>query len=109
MGRSDAMQGALPLLVLKILARRGPLHGYSISSQIEAMTENVLRVEQGSLYPALHRMEEARWIKARWVVTDNNRRARMYELTALGRKQLETEQARWHAVTNAVGHVLKNA
>jgi len=109
MARYDAMQGALPLLALKILARRGPLHGYSITAQIEAMSDNVLRVEQGSLYPALHRMEEAGWVKARWVVTEYNRRARMYELTALGRKQLEAEQARWHAVTNAVGHVLKHA
>lgn len=108
MGRYDTMQGALPLLVLKILARRGPLHGYAITSQIETMSENVLRVEQGSLYPALHRMEEAGWIKARWVVTDHNRRARVYELTTAGRKQLESEQARWHAVTGAVGHILKH-
>ena len=109
MARYDAMQGALPLLVLKILARRGRLHGYSISSQIEEMSDNVLRVEQGSLYPALHRMEDAGWVKARWKVTEYNRRARMYELTALGRRQLEAEQARWHAVTDAVGHVLKHA
>jgi PadR family transcriptional regulator PadR len=109
MARYDTMQGALPLLVLKILARRGPLHGYAITSQIETMSENVLRVEQGSLYPALHRMEEAGWIKARWVVTDHNRRARMYELTAAGRKQLEAEQARWQAVTGAVGHILRHA
>jgi transcriptional regulator len=103
------MQGALPLLVLKILARRGPLHGYALSTQIEAMSDNVLRVEQGSLYPALHRMEEAGWIKARWVRTDHGRRARLYELTATGRRQLEAEQARWHAVTGAVGHILKHA
>ena len=109
MARYDTMQGALPLLALKILARRGPLHGYAITTQIEAMSDNVLRVEQGSLYPALHRMEEAGWIKARWVLTDHNRRARLYELTAAGRKQLEAEQVRWHAVIEAVGHILKNA
>lgn len=109
MARYDAMQGALPMLVLKILARRGPLHGYGITAQIEAMSDNVLRVEQGSLYPALHRMEEAGWVEARWVITEQNRRARLYELTAAGRRQLEAEQARWHAVTNAVGHVLKHA
>jgi DNA-binding PadR family transcriptional regulator len=73
------------------------------------MSDNVLRVEQGSLYPALHRMEEAGWDKARWVVTESNRRARMYQLTAAGRKQLEAEQARWDAVTGAIGHILKHA
>jgi PadR family transcriptional regulator PadR len=109
MPRYDTMQGALPLLVLKILARRGPLHGYGITTQIEAMSENVLRVEQGSLYPALHRMEEAGWIKARWIVTEYNRRARVYDLTPAGRSQLDIEQARWHAVTGAVGHILKHA
>lgn len=109
MARYDAMQGALPLLVLKILARRGPLHGYAISTHIEGMSEHVLRVEQGSLYPALHRMEEAGWVKARWVVTGNSRRARVYVLTAAGRRQLENEQERWHAITGAVGHVLKRA
>jgi transcriptional regulator len=109
MARYDSLQGALPLLVLKILARRGPLHGYGITAQIEAMSDCVLRVEQGSLYPALHRMEEAGWVKARWVLTEFNRRARTYEVTGTGRKQLEIEQARWDAVTGAVGHVLKRA
>jgi transcriptional regulator len=109
MARHDTMQGALALLVLKILARRGPLHGYAITAHIEAMSDSVLRVEQGSLYPALHRMEEAGWVKARWMLTEYNRRARIYEVTATGRKQLEVEQARWHAVTGAVGHVLKRA
>ena len=107
MARYDALQGALPLLVLKLLARRGSQHGYAITAQIHEMSDDVLRVEQGSLYPALHRMEEAGWIKARWVVTEYNRRARMYEITAAGRKQLEAEQARWHAVTGAVGLILK--
>ena len=110
MARYDTMQGALPLLALKILARQRPLHGYTVASQIEAMSDNVLRgVEQGSLYPALRCVEEAGWIKARWVLTDHNRRARLYELTAAGRDQLETEQVRWHAVIGAVGHILKNA
>jgi len=109
MTRADALQGSLPLLVLKILARRGPLHGYAITLQIESMSEDVLRVEEGSLYPALHRMEEAGWIKARWVTTTHRRRARVYELTAAGRKQLEAEEARWREVTSAVDHVLKHA
>jgi transcriptional regulator len=109
MARQDLLQGSLPLLVLKILARRGPLHGYGITTQIEGMSEEILRVEEGSLYPALHRMEEAAWIKAKWVTTENKRRARLYELTAAGRKQLETEESRWRAVTAAVGHILKHA
>lgn len=109
MSRYDAMQGALPLLVLKILARQGPLHGYAITTQIEAMSREVLRVEQGSLYPALHRMEEAGWVRAAWVRTDHNRRARLYELTAAGRTHLAAEEARWKAVTAAIGHILQHA
>lgn len=108
MARQDVLQGTLPLLVLTILARRGPLHGYGITSRIASLSD-VLRVEEGSLYPALHRMEEAGWIKARWATTDTGRRARMYELTATGRRQLEAEESRWRAVTAAVGHVLKHA
>jgi PadR family transcriptional regulator PadR len=109
MTRSDALQGSLPLLVLKVLARRGPLHGYAITLQIERVSDDVLRVEEGSLYPALHRMEELGWIKARWVTTAHKRRARVYDLTAAGRKQLEAEEARWREVTSAVDHVLKHA
>jgi PadR family transcriptional regulator PadR len=107
MARTDALQGALPLLVLKILVRRGPLHGYGITTQIERISSDVLRVEEGSLYPALHRMEEAGWVKAEWIVTDNKRRARLYEVTASGRRQLETEEVRWRTVTLAVGQVLE--
>jgi transcriptional regulator len=107
MARSDALQGALPLLVLKILVRRGPLHGYAITAQIEAVSSEVLRVEEGSLYPALHRLEELRFVKARWMVTNNNRRARVYEITATGRRQLDVEEKRWRAVTLAVGQVLE--
>jgi PadR family transcriptional regulator PadR len=109
MSRQDSLQGSLPLLTLKILARRGPLHGYGITTQIEAMSEDILRVEEGSLYPALHRMEEAGWIKAKWVTTENKRRARLYEITAAGRKRLGQEEARWRAVTSAVGHILQRA
>jgi transcriptional regulator len=109
MTRQEAFQGSLPLLVLKILARRGPLHGYAITLRIQEISEEVLRVEEGSLYPALHRMEEARWIKARWVTTPNKRRARTYEITAEGRKRLEAEERRWTAVSAAVARVLKHA
>jgi PadR family transcriptional regulator, regulatory protein PadR len=109
MKRNDALQGSLPLLVLKILDRRGPLHGYGITLQIETMSNDVLRVEEGSLYPALHRMEEAGWIKAKWATTERKRRVRMYELTAAGRSQLQAEEHRWRTVTGAVGHVLRQA
>ena len=108
MSKQDALQGTLPLLVLTVLARRGPLHGYGITAFIASLSD-VLRVEEGSLYPALHRMEEAGWIKARWATTDKGRRARTYELTAKGHKQLDAEESRWRAVTAAVGHVLKHA
>jgi len=109
MTRSVALQGSLPLLVLKVLARRGPLHGYALTLQIERVSDDVLRVEEGSLYPALHRMEEAGWIKARWMTTPQKRRARVYDLTAAGRKQLAEEETRWRQVTSAVDHVLKHA
>jgi transcriptional regulator len=107
MARSDALQGALPLLVLKILARRGPLHGYAITKHIETSSSDVLRVEEGSLYPALHRLEEARLVKAKWIVTPKNRRARVYEITAAGRRRLDAEEKRWRTVTLAVGQVLE--
>ena len=106
MARSDALQGALPILVLKILARRGPLHGYAITTQIETASE-VLRVEEGSLYPALHRLEESSLVKARWVVTANKRRARVYEVTEDGLRRLEREEQRWRTVTLAVGRLLE--
>lgn len=95
------------MLVLKILARRGPLHGYGITAQIEGISDEILRVEEGSLYPALHRMEEASWIKAKWLTTENKRRARVYKITALGRKQLDEQESRWRSVTAAVAHVLQ--
>ena len=106
MARADALQGALPILVLKILAKRGPLHGYAITTQIETMSE-ALRVEEGSLYPALHRLEETRFVKARWVTTPHKRRARVYEITSAGRRQLESEEKRWRLVTLAVGEALE--
>jgi transcriptional regulator len=109
MARQDALQGSLPLLLLKLLDRRGALHGYAIATQIEGMSDDMLRVEEGSLYPALHRLEEAGWIKARWTTSGTGRRARVYEITAGGRKQLESEEARWKAITAAVGKILKHA
>ena len=108
MARPDALQGSLPLLVLKILDRRGPVHGYGITAHIESVSD-LLRVEEGSLYPALHRMEEAGWIHAEWITTENKRRARVYRITETGRGQLEQEESRWLAISNAIGQVLKEA
>jgi transcriptional regulator len=95
--------------VLKILSRRSRLHGYAIMTAIQGMSGEVLRVEEGSLYPALHRMEEAGWIRAQWITKDTGRRARLYELTAAGKKQLAAEESRWQVVTAAVNRVLRMA
>jgi PadR family transcriptional regulator, regulatory protein PadR len=109
MPKPDSLQGALDLLVLKVLSRRPGLHGYAIMTAIQGISDEVLRVEEGSLYPALHRMEEAGWIEAKWVTKDNGKRARIYELTKEGKKQLGLEESRWVAVTNAVNRVLREA
>jgi transcriptional regulator len=109
MSKLDSLQGSLDLLVLKILLRRPGLHGYAIMSAIQEWSGDVLRAEEGSLYPALHRMEEAGWIRAEWIVKDTGRRARIYQLTVAGRNQLEAEEARWRAVTSAVNRVLRMA
>ena len=107
MAKADSLQGSMDLLVLKILSRRPRLHGYAIMSAIQDISGEVLRVEEGSLYPALHRMEEAKWIRAEWVTKDTGRRARVYELTAAGKKQLAAEEVRWQTVTAAVNLVLR--
>jgi transcriptional regulator len=114
MRKPDSLQGSLDLLVLKILSRRPRLHGYAIMSAIQDMSGEVLRAEEGSLYPALHRMEEAGWIRAEWITRsgpngDTGRRARLYQLTAEGKKQLAAETSRWQAVTMAVNRVLREA
>ncbi|MGH9655015.1 MAG: PadR family transcriptional regulator [Candidatus Acidiferrales bacterium] len=109
MARQDSFQGSIPLLVLKILARRGPLHGYGLTTCIKQASQDILNVEEGSLYPALHRMEEAGLIKAKWAVTENNRRARIYEITRAGLKELEHEESRWRTISGAIGRVLREA
>lgn len=106
--KPDALQGTLDLLVLKTLSRE-PQHGYGIAARIQQVTDDSLRVEEGSLYPALHRMEHAGWIVAEWRTTENNRRARIYRLTRGGQKRLADEQARWNRLTEAVGKVLRFA
>src|SRR6266480_2282556 len=105
MPKPDSLQGSLDLLVLKVLSRRPRLHGYAIMSAIQEISGEVLRVEEGSLYPALHRMEESGWIRAQWITKDTGRRARIYELTVVGKKQLGVEESRWQAVTSAVNRV----
>ena len=107
MRKPDVLQGSLDLLVLKILSRRPGLHGYAIMTAIKDISNDVLRAEEGSLYPALHRMEENDWIHAEWVVKETGRRARVYELTATGKKQLAAEELRWQTVTSAVNLVLR--
>ena len=107
MPKPDSLKGSLDLLVLKILSRSPGLHGYAIMTAIRDRSSEVLRIEEGSLYPALHRMEEAGWLRAKWITKDNGRRARKYELTAAGKKQLAAEESRWQAVTAAVNQVLR--
>ena len=105
-GNNEVLSGTLALLVLKTLAR-GRMHGYGITLHIQRVSKEMLRVEEGSLYPALHRMEQDGWIRADWGVSENNRRARYYELTAKGRKQLEQEEKKWNELTRAVASVLQ--
>src|SRR6187397_3528127 len=107
--KKDQLQGTLDLLVLRILSLGTPMHGFAITERIEQISHDVLRVEAGSLYPALHRMAEAGWVKSTWGVSENNRRARFYTITAAGRKRLADEEAHWSALTSAVGRVLKHA
>jgi len=99
----------MDLLVLKILSRRPRLHGYAIMAAISNISGDVLRAEEGSLYPALYRMEEAGWIRAEWIKKESGRRARIYELTAEGRKQLGIEESRWETAVAAVNRVLREA
>lgn len=104
----DQLQGALDLLILKTLAR-GAVHGYAIAQRIQQVSDDVLRVEEGSLYPALHRMEQADWITADWRVTGTGRRAKYYRLTQIGRTQLAREEQAWGRVADAVAKVLRFA
>jgi transcriptional regulator len=106
MAKADNLQGALELLVMKVL-RRGSQHGFAIATLIRQTSDEILRVEAGSLYPALHRMTEAGLLRAEWRVSNAGRRARFYELTAKGRRTLEAEEKKWHAVSAAVAKVLR--
>ncbi len=107
-GRIELPQGTLDLLILKTVAL-GPQHGWAISERIQQISSDVLQVQQGSLYPALHRLERRGWVKARWGTSENNRRAKYYELTRRGRKQLEAQADSWRKLTLAVDQVLDMA
>lgn len=106
--RLDLLQGTLDLLILRTL-QTGPMHGWAISERIQQISKDVLRVNQGSLYPAMHRLEHQGWIKAEWGVSELGRRARFYKLTASGRKQLEREADNWARLAVAIGRVLEMA
>ena len=103
--KNDNLQGTLALLVLKTL-EQGPMHGWGITLHIQRISNEVLRVEEGSLYPALHRMEQERWIASEWGESENNRKARFYRLTAEGRQQLRSETAQWSRLTDTIARVL---
>jgi PadR family transcriptional regulator PadR len=102
---SDLVQGTLDLLLLKILALE-PLHGWAISQRLRQVSGDVLQVSDGSLYPALHKLEQEGWIRAEWKLSENNRRAKFYSLTRLGRKQLEREAANWGRLSAAISHIV---
>jgi PadR family transcriptional regulator PadR len=106
--RGELVQGTLDMLILKTLTR-GPQHGYGIAQIIRQASEEVLRVEEGSLYPALHRLELDGWIDSEWGLSSNNRRAKFYQLTALGRKQLVKEAGNWERLARAIGRVMETA
>ena len=105
--KNDILQGTLALLVLKTLASNRQMHGYAITTHIQRVPADLLRVEEGSLYPALHRMEQAGWLRSEWGVTEKNREARFYSLTPKGRKQLAAEEDSWSRLTEGVARVLR--
>jgi transcriptional regulator len=106
--KTDLLQGTLDMLILKIVAL-GPVHGYGISQRIQQISKDVLQVQQGSLYPALHRLEKRGWLAAEWGESDNGREAKFYKLSAQGRKQLAAEEATWNRLSEAVALILQTA
>ncbi|MCC7007666.1 MAG: PadR family transcriptional regulator [Acidobacteria bacterium] len=106
--KSDLLQGTLDVLILKVVAL-GPIHGYAIAQRLQQMSANVLQVQQGSLYPALHRLEKRRWLEAEWAASDTGREARFYTLTRLGRAQLQEQRANWDRLSAAISGVLAAA
>jgi len=106
--KSDLLQGTLDLLILKVVAL-GPIHGYGISQRIQQISKDVLQVQQGSLYPALHRLEKRGWLRARWGESESGREAKFYELTRTGRRQLDVETANWERLSDAIALILRTA
>ncbi len=106
--KSDLLQGTLDMLILKIVAL-GPVHGYGISQRIRQISKDILQVQQGSLYPALHRLEKRDWLQAEWGESENGRQAKFYKLSAQGRKQLAAEQSNWNRLSTAVSLILQEA
>lgn len=106
--KSDLLQGTLDMLVLRVLSR-GELHGWGITQKLEQLSKSALQVDEGSLYPALYRMEDKGWIDAEWRISESNRRAKFYRLTRAGKKQLETEQERWQRTTAIIAQVMQGA
>jgi PadR family transcriptional regulator PadR len=109
MKKNDILQGTLALLILKTLASGKRMHGYAITAHIHGVSDQLLRVEEGSLYPALHRMEQEGWVRAEWGTTEKNREARFYSLTSRGRKQLAQEEESWSRLTEGVARVIRYA
>lgn len=107
--KNDILQGTLVLLILRTLSSSKKLHGYAITAHIRQVSDQLLRVEEGSLYPALHRMEQEGWVKAEWGTTEKRREARFYSITALGRKQLAQEEESWRRLTEGVARVIRYA
>ena len=108
MSKIDLLQGTLDLLILRVLAR-GEMHGWGVVDRLRQLSQDALKLGEGTVYPALYRMEAKGWIKATWAQTDNNRKAKYYSLTRLGRKQLEVEQSSWEQLSAVIGTVLQNA
>jgi PadR family transcriptional regulator PadR len=106
---NDRLQGTIDLLVLKSLHSQGPMHGYAITLHIERISGSALKLREGSLYPALHRMTQAGWLRAAWGASENGRRARFYEITAAGRKQLQEEERNWAELAGGVARILRQA
>ena len=106
--KSDLLQGTLDVLILKVVAL-GPIHGYAIAQRLQQMSGAVLKVQQGSLYPALHRLEKRRWLRAEWAASDTGREARFYSLTSLGRKQLDQQRENWDRLSAAISGILRTA
>lgn len=107
--QNDKLQGTLTMLVLRALEARGPMHGYGLCEHIGHVSEDLLRVEEGSLYPALHRMEQDGWVSSEWVITDKGRKAKVYSITGRGKKQLADERESWARLTRGVTRVLQHS